>query len=123
MPTKLLTSLLFMFGLTACSTTTQPQPYLLKASRTTACQEEIEKSIASLIHAQHLSVSKDVFTKASSLHLTNQKDGILTKSPIFNDLRGRKTLLLYKENHALFIGLLNKKKDVVKSQKLNGCLE
>jgi len=122
-PTKLLISLLFMFGLTACSTTTQPQPYLLKASRTTACQEEIEKSIASLIHAQHLSVSKDVFSKTSSLHLTNQKDGILTKSPIFNDLRGRKTLLLYKENSTLFIGLLNKKKDVIKSQKLNGCLE
>ena len=124
MPTKkLLTSLLFMFGLTACSTTTQPHPYLLKASRTTACQEEIEKTIASLIHAQNLTISKDVFTKTSSLQLSNQKDGILTKSPIFNDVGGRKTLLLYKENSALFIGLLNKKKGLVTSQKLNGCLE
>jgi len=101
----------------------KPEPYRLSQERTGSCQKEIEKTIASLIHAQNLTISKDVFSATSSLYLTNQKDGILTKSPIYNDLGGRKTLLLYKENSTLFIGLLNKKKDIIKSQKLNGCLE
>jgi len=122
-PTKLLTSLVSILLFTACNSTVKLEPYRLPKERTGSCQEEIEKTIASLIHAQNLSISKDVFSETSSLYLTNQKDGILSKSPIYNDLRGRKTLLLYKKNHDLFIGLLNKKKDVVTSQKLNGCLE
>jgi len=122
-PTKLLTSFASILLFTACNGTVKPEPYRLPKERTGSCQEEIEKTIASLIHAQNLSVSKDVFSETSSLYLTNQKDGILTKSPIYNDLRGRKTLLLYKENSALYIGLLNKKKNIVASKKLNGCLE
>jgi len=122
-PTKLLTSLVSILLFTACNGTVKPEPYRLSKERTGSCQEEIEKTIASLIHAQNLTVSKDVFSETSSLYLTNQKDGILTKSPIYNDLRGRKALLLYRENRALYIGLLNKNKDVIKFQKLNGCLE
>jgi len=122
-PTKLLTSLASILLFTACNGTVKPEPYRLPKERTGSCQEEIEKTIASLIHAQNLSVSKDVFSETSSLYLTNQKDGVLSKSPIYNDLRGRKTLLLYKENSTLYIGLLNKKKNIVTSQKLNGCLE
>jgi len=122
-PTKLFTFLVSILLFTACNGTVKPEPYLLSKERTDSCQGEIEKAIASLIHAQNLTVSKDVFSETSSLYLTNQKDGILTKSPIYNDLGGRKTLLLYKKNHTLYIGILNKKKDVVKSQKLNGCLK
>ena len=123
MPTKLLASLVFIFTLTACSSNAKSQAYLLNKSRTSSCQNEIEKTISSLIHAQNLSISKDVFSKTSSLYVSNQKNSILRKSPIYNNLRGRKTLFLYEEKNALHIGLMNKEKDVVKSQRLHECLK
>jgi len=122
-PTKLLTSLISILLFTACNGTVKPEPYRLPKERTGSCQEEIEKTIASLIHAQNLSISKDVFSKTSSLYVSNQKNSILRKSPIYNNLRGRKTLFLYEEKNALHIGLMNKEKDVVKSQRLHECLK
>jgi len=82
---------------------------------------EIEETISSLIDAKNLTISKDVFSKTSSLHLTNQKNGILFPSPLLNDLRGRKTLLLYKSSNDIYIGLMNEEKSIIKSKKLTKC--
>jgi len=95
--------------------------HTLDKNRTSSCQDEIERTISSLIHAKNLTISKDVFSQTSSLHLTNKKDGILTKSPIYNDLDGRKTLIMYKKSNALYIGLINEKKDILKSKQLKEC--
>ena len=122
MLTKSLFLLLFSFLFSACNRGSTLQPYTLDEKRTSTCQDEIEKTISSLIHARNLSISKDVFSKTSSLHLTNKKDSILRKSPIYNDLRGRKTLMMYKENSNLYIGLINEKKEILKSKKLQQCL-
>jgi len=119
--TKSLCFFLLTLLLSACSSDTVPKPYILDKSRTSACQEEIEQTISILVHAQNLSISKDVFSQTSSLYLSNKKDAILTKSPIYNDLRGRKSLIMYKENNDIYIGLINKKEDIVKSQKLQEC--
>jgi len=112
----LLTLLLF----SACSLNSKPTPYLLQ-TRSSSCQEEIKQVVSTLVHAQNLTISEDVFSKDSSLYLTNKRDGALISSPIVNDLGGRKTLLLYKKNNSLHIGLLNRKKEIVESKKLLVC--
>jgi len=117
---NLFLSLTFLL-LSACSSNSEPKPYLLDEKRTSSCQNEIEQTISELIYAKNLKISEDVFSKESSLHLTNKKDGILKQSPIFNDLNGRKTLLLYKQNNDLYLGLIDEKKDISKTQKLKKC--
>jgi len=112
----LLTLLLF----SACSSNSKPAPYLLQ-TRSSACQEEIKQVVSTLVHAQNLTISEDVFSKESSLYLTNKRDGALIASPIFNDLGGRKTLLLYKKDNNLHIGLLNRKKEIVEGKRLLVC--
>jgi len=118
---KILTLISSLVLFNACASNAEPQPYILNKSRTSSCQSEMEQTISELIYAQNLQISEDVFSKTSSLNLTNKKDGILNQSPIFNDMGGRKTLLLYQQENALYIGLINTKKDIVKSKKLQKC--
>lgn len=109
------------FLLSACTSNSEPQPYILDKSRTSSCQNEIQQSISKLIQAKNLKISEGVFSKESSLHLTNKKDSALSPSPIFNDLGGKKTLFLYKQNGDVYIGLVNEKKDILKTKKLKEC--
>ena len=120
MHTKI-TLLSLAFLVTACTSSSEPQPYILSKSRTSSCQNEIQQTVSELIQAQNLKISGDVFSKTSSLNVTNKRDGVLKQSPIFNDIGGRKTLHLYKQNNDLYIGLINKKKDILKAKKLKEC--
>ena len=63
--------LFLMFLLSACASNSEPQPYLLNEKRTKSCQNEIQQNISELIYAKNLKISEDVFSKESSLHLTN----------------------------------------------------
>ena len=121
MPTKIFSLSLLVLILSSCGVKHSIEPYTLKEKRTDSCQMEIEETISSLINAKNLTISKDVFSKTSSLHLTNQKNGILFPSPLLNDLRGRKTLLLYKSSNDIYIGLMNEEKSIIKSKKLTKC--
>ena len=107
-----------LFG--ACSTSSLT-PSTLSLPRSEICQEALKKSISSLIHAQHLQISSDIFTKDAYLYLNNKKDSPLHSSPIFNDLLGKKTLLLYKENKKLYIGLVGRDEKIKNSVQLIGC--
>lgn len=119
-PIKISLSLLSLLFI-ACSSHNKPRPYMLDENRTSSCQNEIEQTISTLIHAKNLQISKDIFSKTSLLNLTNRKNGALKPSPIFNDRRGRKTLLLYKQKNHLYLGLINEKKDILKSKALKEC--
>ena len=122
MPIKSSSLVLSAFLFTACaSDSTKPQPFLLDKSRTGSCQSEIEKSISELVNAKNLTISKDVFSTTSSLHLTNRRDKTLSKSPFANDLMGSKTVQIYKEDEQLFIGLVGDEGEIVKSKKLEKC--
>jgi len=125
-PTKL-SLLCSIFLLSACTGNASPEPYLLTKERTDSCQEEIEKTISALVNARNLTISKDVFSKSPSLILTNQKPSALGQSAIFNDLKGRKILKMYKKEDFLYIGLLskkdNKKEEILLSKPLRRCLE
>ena len=99
----------------------QISPHTLEKKRTASCQKEMERSISELINAKNLKVSKDIFSESSSLYLNNKKDGMLNKSPIFNDLGGRKHLILYKKGSNLFVALLNHKEEIIKEKQLKKC--
>lgn len=123
MPTK---NRLFLLGIMAlfmgaCSSSLKPEPSLLSKERTHGCQEELEKSIATLIHAQKIHLSTDVFSKNSSLYLTNQKMNIFGQSRIINDITGRKKILLYKNSNRLYIATVNNKEEILKSKELKSC--
>lgn len=106
---------------TACNSNLKPVPHLLQEQKSKACQQELEKSISSLIHAKHLTLSQDIFSKTSFLHVTNRQNTMLTQSPLINDFRGRRSFSLYKKGDDIYIGLLNDNKKVIKSRKLNEC--
>ncbi len=120
-PIKILL-LIFSLFFTACSLNSKVQPYTLDKERSDACKNELKQTISSLIDARNLSISEDIFSTTSLLYLNNQKNGILIKSPIINDLKGRKTLMLYKKDNKLYIGLINQKKEILKAKKLQKCL-
>jgi len=107
--------------ITACNANLKPVPHLLQEPRSQACQKEIEKSISALIHAKHLTLSQDIFSKTSFLHVTNKQNSILTQSPLINDFRGRRSFKLYKKGDELYIGLLDENQEVINAKKLNKC--
>jgi hypothetical protein len=96
-------------------------PAKITTERTKICQNEIEESVRTLIEAQHLTLSADVFSSDSYLYLTNQKGRLLKPSPIYNYPNGRKKLMLFKKDEALYIGLLDKADKIVKENKLLHC--
>lgn len=104
-----------------CNANLKPVPHLLQEPRSQACQKEIEKTISALIHAKHLTLSQDIFSKTSFLHVTNKQNSLLTQSPLINDFRGRKGFKLYKKGDELYIGLLDENKEVINATKLNKC--
>ena len=123
MPTNsrlfLFLSLSLLMG--SCSTALKPEPHLLSKARSNTCQEALEKNIATLIQAQHLHLSHDVFSQKSTLYLTNQKKNILGQSLIVNDINGRKKSLLYRQEKHLFVATLNNKGEILNSKELKTC--
>jgi len=127
MPTKYLflfiTLFLFQGG---CSSKNEPSKIThmtINKERSPSCQKEIEETITDLVSAKKLKISKDIFSKDSYLRLTNQKRNILNNSPIFNDMGGRKTLLLYQQEDRLYIGLENRDKNITKNREIKYCEE
>lgn len=107
--------------LAGCLSNSTPKPYLLKKGQNEACYQELEHVLSQLISAQHLSISKDIFSKNSSLYLTNRQNGILSPSPIYNDRSSSKHLKLYKNGERLLVTLLDKKDKVIKEEILHNC--
>ena len=121
MPIKYLLLSTALLMLSCSNHSIKPQPSLLNKHRTNACQEELEQTIATLIHAQHLQLSRDVFSKNASLFLTNQKRNAFGSSPIINDLHGRKELLLYTKKQSLYVGARDKEGNILQSKQLSSC--
>jgi len=104
-----------------CALKSKAIPATISLDRTQGCQNELEETVGTLINAQHLTLSKDIFATDAYLYLTNQKGTLLKPSPIYNYPNGRKKLMLFKREESVYIALLDKDDKIDKEKKLLHC--
>ena len=104
-----------------CALKSEAIPTTIILDRTQACQSELEETIRMLINAQHITLSKDIFSTDPYLYLTNQKGTLLNPSPIYNFQDGRKKLMFLKRGESFYIALLDKDDKIRKEKKLLRC--
>ena len=86
------------------------------------CSKNLKSSIATLTNLPDIKISKDLFTKSAYLVLSNHPKFSYGMDDRLVGVHGsEKILMLYLKEGKCYVGLLDQKKNIVKSVVLDQC--